>query len=78
MTRFSTLLAPVLLAPFLLGGAATAQAGDQEQLAKQRDKKLASEFMTKAHWITDFADARAAAKKSGKPIFAYFTRSFAA
>ena len=72
MTRFSTLLAPLLLV-----GTATAQAGNQAQLAEQRDKKLASEFMTKATWITDFDAARAAAKESGKPIFGYFTRSHA-
>jgi hypothetical protein len=52
-------------------------AQSQEKLAELRDAKLASEWLEKADWITDYDKARAAAKESGKPIFTYFTRSYA-
>ena len=54
-----------------LGSAAFAQS-----LEEKRDKKLASAFLKKAAWFTDYDKARDESKKSGKPIFAYFTRSF--
>lgn len=44
---------------------------------EKRDKKLAEGWVTKAPWITDYDRAREEARKSGKPIFAYFTRSYA-
>jgi hypothetical protein len=56
----------------LMAGAAHAQ--DFEAL---RDKKLQEPFLSKASWITDYDKAREESKKSGKPIFAYFTRSYA-
>ncbi len=49
---------------------------DQEELIKRRDAKLAEEFIKNASWIHDYDAAKAQAKESGKPIFAYFTRSF--
>jgi hypothetical protein len=49
----------------------------QEDLVKKKEKKLASKWLTKAPWITDYDQAREQAKNSGKPIFAYFTRSYA-
>ncbi len=50
--------------------------GADETLEEKRDKKLAEEFLKKAPWITDYDKARAEAKKTGKPVFAYFTRSY--
>ena len=47
-----------------------------QSLEEKRDKKLASEFLKKAAWITDYDKAREESKKTGKPIFGYFTRSF--
>jgi hypothetical protein len=47
-----------------------------QSLEEKRDKKLASEFLKKAAWVTDYDKAREESKKSGKPIFGYFTRSF--
>lgn len=47
-----------------------------QSLEEKRDKKLASEFLKKSAWTTDYDKAREEAKKSGKPIFAYFTRSY--
>lgn len=62
-----------------LAGAASAQAQgqDQEQLKSKLEQKLAAPFLKNASWILDFDEAKAAAKKSGKRIFAYFTRSYA-
>jgi hypothetical protein len=53
------------------------RAQDQAELAAKRDQKLESEFLKFADWITDYAEARAVAAETGKPIFAYFTRSYA-
>ena len=61
----------------LLGMACAALAQDQDLEAK-RDQKLKEPFLTKATWITDYDKAREESKKSGKMIFAYFTRSYAA
>lgn len=52
-------------------------AGAQESLEARRDAKLASEFLKKAPWMTDYDKAREESKKSNKPILAYFSRSFA-
>jgi hypothetical protein len=48
-----------------------------QSLEEKRDKKLASEFLKKASWITDYEKALAESKKSGKQIFGYFSRSYA-
>jgi hypothetical protein len=47
-----------------------------QSLEEKRDKKLASEFLKKASWSTEYEKALAESKKSGKPIFGYFTRSY--
>ena len=54
-----------------LGSAAFGQS-----LEEKRDKKMASEFLKKAAWTTDYDKAREEAKKTGKPIFGYFSRSY--
>lgn len=48
----------------------------QDDLVAKRDAKLASPFLKNADWITDYDKAIAAARKTGKPIFGYFTRSY--
>ena len=58
---------------FLLCGAVLAQDSPESR----RDAKLASEFLKKAPWMTDYDKAREESKKSNKPILAYFSRSFA-
>lgn len=57
--------------------ATAAVQGDQVALKERLTKKLAEPWVTKADWITNYDKAREASKKSGKPIFAYFTRSYA-
>lgn len=48
----------------------------QEQLKERKEKKLQAAFLTRAPWLTDYDRAREESKKTGKPIFAYFTRSY--
>ena len=49
----------------------------QDELKQKRTEKLAKEVFKKATWVTDFDEARALAKKEGKLLFTYFTRSYA-
>jgi hypothetical protein len=64
----------MLVACGLLAGGTAARAGSLEEM---RDAKLAEPWLKSAPWITDYDKARAEAKATGKPIFAYFTRSYA-
>jgi len=70
-----TSVAALILA--CLATPAYAQAQDQDQMKKNLEEKLAKPFVTVAPWILDFDEAKAQSKKTGKPIFAYFTRSYA-
>ncbi len=61
----------------LLAFAMTAWAqGSQEELKKKLEEKLDAPFLKNADWETDYDKARRKAKKDGKLIFAYFTRSY--
>ncbi|MEM7199620.1 MAG: hypothetical protein AAF628_05100 [Planctomycetota bacterium] len=64
---------PLGVALLLIGGVA-AQDADFVSL---RENKLQAAFLANGDWATDFDDARDRARRSGKVIFAYFTRSFA-
>ena len=72
-------LVPTLLMVALLVAlapqVATAQTGDGMQ--QRYDDKLAEPFLEKAQWLLDYDEARVEAKKTGKAIFVYFTRSYA-
>lgn len=48
-----------------------------QSLEEKRDKKLASPFLKKAAWTTDYDKALEESKKTGQPIFGYFSRSYA-
>ncbi|MBI3818804.1 MAG: hypothetical protein HY286_08960 [Planctomycetes bacterium] len=48
-----------------------------DDLKKKYEDKLAQPFLKLAPWITDYDKAREESKKSGKPIFGYFSRSYA-
>jgi hypothetical protein len=63
-----------VMTALLLGAGSYARAGQMED---NRDALLKEAFMKNADWITDYDKAREESKKSGKAIFAYFTRSFA-
>lgn len=64
-----------LAALALLELAAAVEAQDTPE--QKRDKKLGLPFLKKAPWITDYDQALEESKKQGKPIFGYFTRSYA-
>lgn len=59
--------------------ASAAPKASQDDLIAKRDAKLKLPVFNRADakWITDYDAARAEAKKSGKLLFAYFTRSYA-
>jgi hypothetical protein len=63
-----------VLASALVAALASVALG--QSLEEKRDKKLASEFLKKAAWTTDYDKALEESKKSGKPIFGYFSRSY--
>jgi hypothetical protein len=63
-----------LILILFLGFAPALQAGPGED---KFEKKKASPFVANGGWIVDFTEARKKAIKEGKPIFAYFTRSYA-
>lgn len=67
-------LAALLLALGVLPSAA--QSADEE-LQARLEKKLAEPFLKRAAWHLDYDEALEAAQESGKPIFLYFTRSYA-
>ena len=70
LKRFALMGLPLaLLAP-----SASAQ---QTDLQEKYQKKISQEWFTKGGWTDDYGAARARAKKEGKVIFTYFTRSFA-
>ena len=64
-----------LLGVFLLlcPGPARAESSLEEKLKK----KLASAFLKNAAWELDYEAALRRAREQEKPIFAYFTRSYA-
>lgn len=49
----------------------------QEDLVARKNAKLAEAWIENAPWQLDYDVAREEAKKNGKLIFAYFTRSYA-
>ncbi len=66
---------PIALA-LIVATALTAAAQSQDELKKMRDEKLAGAWLKKNDWTTDYEVAQERAAKTGKPIFAYFTRSY--
>jgi len=64
---------------FALGAVLAGQGPDSKQtdLKRKLTDKLAGKWIKNADWRTDFADAKARSKASGKLIFGYFTRSYA-
>ncbi|KAF0246353.1 MAG: hypothetical protein FD180_841 [Planctomycetota bacterium] len=70
---------PLLAVLLFLLAPAFALAGEpsQDELKKKKEEVLKDPFLKKAPWMLDYDRALAEAKKTGKPVFAYFTRSFA-
>ncbi|MEM7202988.1 MAG: hypothetical protein AAF628_22200 [Planctomycetota bacterium] len=74
--QHQTLLLAALLGA-AIGSPALAQQPSQEKLIERKNEKLASEWLKSADWILDYAEAKKTSAETGKPIFAYFTRSYA-
>ena len=51
---------------------------DQELLRTKLAEKLAQPFVKFGKWETDYTAAKQRAKKEGKLLFVYFTRTFSA
>ena len=66
--QIGTLLLAVLLVP---------QRQDQASLKRKLEQKRSGARLKSADWILDYEKARAKSRKTGKPIFAYFARSYA-
>lgn len=75
MRRTSTLALTGLLA-MAVAPSALAQ-GSQEELKARLDAKRAEAWFTEYGWTDRFEVAKARARETGKPILAYFTRSYA-
>ena len=67
----------LIICSLLLASLAQAGAQDPTALQVSYEKKLKKEFATKITWERSLEAALARGEKEGKPIFAYFTRSFA-
>lgn len=63
------LVGPLLV--LALSSTAFAQSNEEKL-----EKKLQESWVVDGGWSTDYDQARESAKKSGKLIFAYFTRSY--
>ena len=61
----------------LAAPAATAQDAETQDLRDKYAKKLEKEFVGKIDWAQSFEQASATAKKDGKLVLGYFTRSYA-
>ncbi len=49
----------------------------QADLKAKLEKKLKAKFVETGGWLLDYQEARRQAEEQGKPIFVYFTRTFA-
>jgi hypothetical protein len=63
--------APSILAP------QNPKAPEKSDLEKKYEEKLKEPFLKKAPWLLDYDKALAEAKKTGKLVFGYFSRSYA-
>jgi len=67
----SRMSAALLAALCALSATATAQS-----LEEKLEEKLQEPFAKNVAWVLDLDEAMKQAQESGKPIFAYFTRSY--
>jgi hypothetical protein len=72
-----TLILPLLAAFAALAPAQNRSQPNQDDLKAKRTEKLAKAVFKKTPWVTDYDKAREQAKKEGKLLFTYFTRSYA-
>lgn len=75
LTRRGLALLP--LAALLVPELSAQRTFDQEQMKANYAEMQTHSWFTNGDWITDFAAAKAKARETGRPIFAYFTRTYA-
>ena len=66
-----------LAALLLLAAPLAARAVPPDELIARFEKKVAEPWFVTGGWTADYDIARARAKETGRPILAYFTRSYA-
>jgi hypothetical protein len=77
MTTTALRLAPILAASLSFAAPALTAQKSQEELQAAFADMQTHAWYTGGGWTTDFDAAKARAKETGKPIFAYFTRTYA-
>ena len=75
--RWTVPPAIVLLAAFLAPASVAAPQRTQPELKRNLQEKLAKPFVKKTPWRLDYKKACEESSASGRPIFIYFTRTFA-
>ena len=60
----------------LMPALAQPEGPDTAELQKRYQEKVSKDWLKNAEWSLDLEDSLARAKKEGKPVFAYFTRSY--
>jgi hypothetical protein len=53
------------------------QSPKKASLQERYQKYLSKDFIKKGHWVLDYDKARTRARREGKLIFVYFTRTYA-
>lgn len=71
---FAAAAAGVLAAAFAVP--ASAQEAEKDPLQQKYEDKVAESWFKDGGWSDDYDAVRATAKETGKPIFAYFSRSY--
>ena len=66
-----------LAALLLLAAPLAARAVPPDEMTARFEKKIAEPWFATGGWTADYDVARARAKETGRPILAYFTRSYA-
>ena len=56
---------------------ASAPSAQAQDMQAKYEAKIAENWVSSGNWVLDFDKAKEQAKKEGKVIFAYFTRSYA-
>ncbi len=64
-------------AVLLVQGVDAQRSYDQDKMKATYAEMQTHDWYTGGGWITDFAAAKAESEQTGKPIFAYFTRTYA-
>lgn len=76
-SRIASGLLCLALAGLFAAPAAAQRTYDQEEMKANFAEMQTHDWYVGGGWITDFDQAKAKARETGRPIFAYFTRTYA-